>query len=184
MRRLGTDRRGFLRLLGGAAALGALAQLPPARMASAACAAGEGEGADSSGRFFSDTEREILTQVVERLVDSGEPGAPAVRATRTIDVIDRLCAGLDPELTRPLTALLQLVEWGPWVFDLAFSRFTLLDAAAQDASLRGWMTSRFALRRRGFLALRNLASFGYWSQEETWPLIGYAGPLLRPGERP
>jgi hypothetical protein len=175
MTRLATDRRGFLRLLGGAAALGALAELPAARLAAA--------GADASGRFFSDSEREILTQVVERLVDTGEPGAPAVRATHAIDVIDRLCAGLDPSLTRPLPSLLRLVEWGPWLFDFAFSRFTRLDAAGQDASLRGWMTSRLALRRRGFLALRNLASFGYWSQEETWPLIGYAGPLLRPGER-
>ena len=26
--------------------------------------------------------------------------------------------------------------------------------------------------------LRNLAQIGYWSQRETWPLVGYAGPLL------
>ena len=30
---------------------------------------------------------------------------------------------------------------------------------------------------------RNLAMLGYWSREETWPLIGYGGPLLRSGER-
>jgi hypothetical protein len=29
-----------------------------------------------------------------------------------------------------------------------------------------------------FLALRNLALLGYWSQDETWPLIGYRGPLI------
>jgi hypothetical protein len=40
------------------------------------------------------------------------------------------------------------------------------------------MTSGLALRRMGFFALRNLALLGYWSQDETWPLVGYAGPLL------
>ena len=32
--------------------------------------------------------------------------------------------------------------------------------------------------------LRNLAQLGYWSQDETWPLVGYAGPLLRRPESP
>jgi hypothetical protein len=45
------------------------------------------------------------------------------------------------------------------------------------------MTSRWHLRRVGFLALRNLAFLGWYAQEETWPLVGYAGPLLR-GEGP
>ena len=40
------------------------------------------------------------------------------------------------------------------------------------------MTSRLALRRMAFLALRNLVLLGYYSQPETWPLIGYQGPLL------
>jgi hypothetical protein len=34
------------------------------------------------------------------------------------------------------------------------------------------------VRRTAFLALRNLAMLGWWSQESTWPLIGYRGPLL------
>jgi hypothetical protein len=177
-------RRGFLGLLGATAALSTLAQLSPGRLASVARAADPAGSAAPPERFFSEREREILTQVVERLVETGEPSAPAVRATGAIDGIDRLCAGLDPELTRPLPILLELVEWSPFVFDLAFARFTRLDRDAQDASLRGWMTSRFALRRRAFLALRNLASFGYWSQPETWPLIGYAGPLLRAAAAP
>jgi hypothetical protein len=45
------------------------------------------------------------------------------------------------------------------------------------------MTSRLAVRRQGFLAVRNLALLGYYSQPETWTLIGYAGPLLHDGER-
>jgi hypothetical protein len=107
-----------------------------------------------------------------------------VRATGAIAAIDALCAGLDPAATAPLPALLRLVEWGPLLFDGRLARFTALDAAGQDAALGGWMTSRLALRRMGFYALRNLAQLGYWSQRETWSLVGYAGPLLAaPRER-
>jgi len=165
---IGATRRGFLRLAGGSAALAALANV---RTLPAAAAAG-------SARFFAPTEREILTQVVERMVDTGEPAAPAVRATGAIDAIDALCVSLDPGATAPLPALLRLVDWSPLLFDGRPARFTALGADDQDAVLAGWMGSRFAWRRTAFLALRNLALLGYWSQDATWPLIGYQGPLI------
>ncbi|RIL02037.1 MAG: hypothetical protein DCC71_16825 [Proteobacteria bacterium] len=165
-------RRSFLALAGSGAALASLASLR------ALPAAAAGANAATSA-FFAPREREVLTQVVERMVDTGAPAAPPVRTTRTIDTIDALCAGLDPATTAPLPALLRLVEWGPVLFERRFARFTSLGAAGQDAALAGWMTSGLALRRMGFYALRNLALLGYWSQDETWPLIGYAGPLIR-----
>jgi hypothetical protein len=70
------------------------------------------------------------------------------------------------------------------VFDLAFARFRELPPEAQDASLRGWMTSGLALRRQGFQALKGLSFYGWYSREESWRLVGYAGPLLRPGGAP
>ena len=39
------------------------------------------------------------------------------------------------------------------------------------------MQSRLELRRLAFLGVRNLCFLGYYSQPETWPLIGYQGPL-------
>ncbi len=170
--RLATTRRGFLRLAGSGVALATLAQVRAVPAAARAAPAG-GVG------FFEPGPREILTQVVERMVDTGEASAPAVRDTRAVDTIDALCAGLDPTLTEPLPWLLYAVEWGPFVFDLTFCRFTRMDDAGKDASIRAWMTSRLALRRQGFAALKNLAFLGYYAQEETWPLIDYAGPLLR-----
>jgi len=74
--------------------------------------------------------------------------------------------------------LLRAVEWGPYVFDWRFARFTELDDAGQDASLRGWMTSRLGLRRLGFQALKNLSLLGWYAEEASWPLIGYQGPLI------
>jgi hypothetical protein len=74
--------------------------------------------------------------------------------------------------------LLRAVEWGPYLFELRFGRFTTLDDLAKDASLLGWMTSSIGLRRLGFQALKNLSMLGWYSQEASWPAIGYAGPLL------
>lgn len=169
------SRRGFLGLAGSGAALASLASLRAIPAASAAVAA------PACAPFFGPRETEILTQVVERMVDTGEPGAPPVRETRAIATLDALCASLDPAATAPLPALLRLVEWGPYVFDFAFARFRALAPEAQDASLHGWMTSGLALRRQGFQALKGLACFGWYSQEPSWRLVGYAGPLLRPG---
>jgi len=171
------SRRGFLRLGAASAAFVALAQVRTVPAAAQAAPPGPGP------RFFAPRETEILTQLVERLVDTGEPGAPSVRETRTIPTIDALCRGLDPALTGLLPAALRLFEWGPLLFDRRLARFTRLADAEKDASLRGWMTSRLALRRQAFLAVRNLALLGYYSQEETWPLVGYAGPLLAGAER-
>ena len=180
--RVRMDRRSFLTLAGSGAALAALARVAPG--AALGCGPGAAPPAGTAGGFFSEDERGILAAVVERIVDTGLPDAPRVRESGAIDAIDRLCASLDAELTRPLPALLRLVDWGPYVFDLAFARFRELPPEAQDASLRGWMTSGLALRRQGFQALKGLSFYGWYSREESWRLVGYAGPLLRPGGAP
>jgi hypothetical protein len=167
-----TTRRGFLRVAGSAAAFGALSQLrlaPPAARALAE---------RSDRRFFDETETEILTQVMERVVETGLPEAPRVRDTRAVASVDALCHGLDAALTGPLPLALRLFEWGPLLFDFTFTRFTRMSEGQKDASLRAWMTSRLQLRRLAFYGIRNLCLLGYYSQEESWPLIGYAGPLL------
>jgi hypothetical protein len=171
-----TTRRGFLRLATASASLAALSELR-ALPAAASCAA------PPRGAFFSQSETEILTQIAERMVDSASGAAPRLRATGTIATIDRTCRQLDPALSGALPLALQLVEYGPFFFDWTFRRFTQLRDAEKDASLTGWMTSRFELRRLVFAALRNLCFLGYYSQPESWPLIGYSGPLL-PSPRP
>jgi len=171
-----TTRRGFLRLAGAAAAFGALAQLRTLP-AAAACAATP----DAGGRFFDAAETEILTQLMERITDTGLANAPRVRDTHAVATVDTLCRGLDPEISGVLPIALRLFEWGPLLFEGRLARFGSLAPAEQDASLAGWMQSRFELRRMAFLGVRNLCFMGWYSQPEVWPLIGYQGPLLRRG---
>ncbi|MGH0033806.1 MAG: hypothetical protein ACQGVK_02120 [Myxococcota bacterium] len=167
-------RRSFLKL-GGTAGLAALASL----RALPAAASGQADEPTSREAFFSSSQQVILLAIVERMVDTGDPRAPAVRDTGTLAVIDRTCAGLPADVTELLPTALWLFEWWPFLLELRFQRFSRLAPEEQDASLRGWMNSRFGFRRLAFFALRNLSLLGWWAQEETWPLIGYQGPLLR-----
>ena len=169
-----TTRRGFLRLAGTTAAFGALAQLGALPASTLGCAA-----APPGERFFDADETEILTQLIERMTDTGLEGAPRVRDTRAVATVDAVCRGLDPAVSGVLPLALQLFEWGPPLFDARFTRFSRLPAAEQDVHLRGWTTSKLALRRTAFLGVRNLCFMGWYSQPEVWPLIGYQGPLLR-----
>jgi hypothetical protein len=171
-----TTRRGFLRLAGTTAAFTTLAQLRVLPASALACAAGA-----PSERFFDDRETEILTQLMQRITETGLPGAPRVHDTRAVATVDAVCRGLDPAVSGVLPLALRLFEWGPLLFDLRLARFSDLSAAEQDASLRGWMTSRLPLRRTAFLGVRNLCFMGWYSQPEVWSLIGYQGPLLRRG---
>ena len=172
---LRTTRRGFLRLAGATTAFTALAQLRLAPLALADDDGGE--------HFFDPWETEVLTQIAERMLDTGGE-APSVRETGTVASIDLLCRGLDPALSDQLPMALRLFEYGPILFDLSFSRFTRMSDAEKDASLRAWADSRLGVRRMGFMALRNLCLLGYYSQPATWQSIGYKGPLLGGGVAP
>ncbi len=73
-----TTRRGFLRLAGTSAAFTVLAQLRPLAPSAAAALP------HREGRFFDAIQTEILTQIMERVVDSGVPDAPRVRDTGAV----------------------------------------------------------------------------------------------------
>jgi hypothetical protein len=54
--------------------------------------------------------------------------------------------------------------------------FTRLSPQGQHAVLESWRSSRIALRRTGFQALRKLCLQAYWVQESSWKAIGYDPP--------
>lgn len=170
--REGITRRTFLRRAGLSASLLAIAELRalPAT----------GASIDPSGEegFLSSGETDILTQIVERMVFTGDPEAPALRDTRALPTIRSLLGRLDPALTADIPLALHLFEWGPILFDFTFTRFTRMSDEQKDASIRCWMTSRLGIRRLAFLAFRNLAFIGYYSHAGTWGRIGYKGPLI------
>jgi hypothetical protein len=166
------NRRAFLRVGVFGSAMLAVGNLP------LAAAAG---GQTGPAGVLDEPERELLGRIAARMVDTGEPDAPALRDTAALDAMEHALASLEPALRGQLRWALWLVDVWPAVFDLRLTRFRSLSAADQDASLEDWRTSSWEVRRRVFYALRNLAMLGYWSQPETWRLIGYGGPWI--GER-
>ncbi len=166
------SRRSFLRRAGFTAGLLTLSRLrlTPALAADAARAPGL--------QVLNAREAEILTAIVERMVDSGDASMPAVRDTRTILTIDQALLHLDPDLRSQFRWLLPIFEWAPPLLQLKLKRFTRMTAPERDAYLRRWAESRLATFRLAFRALKNLSMLGYYSQDETWPAIHYDGPWV------
>ncbi len=165
-------RREFLALSSLGPALLALSSLPVGAFAAGAPAA------PGDTRVLDDAERELFLAIAERMVDTGLANAPRARDVGALATAERALAALDPTLVSALRVALALVDWWPALVELRFTRFASLPPDAQDASLEGWRSSGSELRRRVFYALRNLAFLSYWSQDATWPLIGYPGPWL------
>ncbi|MSP62225.1 MAG: hypothetical protein EXR72_18210 [Myxococcales bacterium] len=129
-------------------------------------------------RLLSQKEYLILAAICRRMLAPDEGGAASPDEIEAALVIDGYLAGLPEAITSDVRALLHLVEHTPFLFSLRFARFTRLDAAAQDAVLEGWATSRIDLRRRGFQALKALAMLGYYDDPRTFAILDYTGPML------
>jgi hypothetical protein len=54
--------------------------------------------------------------------------------------------------------------------------FTEMTAEQQDAHLRAWQTSRLAVRRTGFQAMKRLCAAIYFGDPSTFASVGYPGP--------
>jgi hypothetical protein len=51
-----------------------------------------------------------------------------------------------------------------------------MSVADQDAHLRSWETSRLAVKRTGFQAMKRLCCAVYYSDPRTYASVGYPGP--------
>jgi hypothetical protein len=67
-------------------------------------------------------------------------------------------------------ALFSLLSGGP------ARPFTQMDPDEQDAHLRAWRTSRLAIKRTGFQAMKRLCCAIYFGAPETYASVGYPGP--------
>jgi hypothetical protein len=60
-----------------------------------------------------------------------------------------------------------------------FRRFSALDAAAQDDVLGALEQSPVGLLRGGFQALKALSLMALYRRPESWPALGYDGPVVK-----
>ena len=168
------NRRRFLRIsIAGAALLGGAATIGRHLSGYRLDAAVAGKL-----RVLTPKEYLVLRAAARRLLAVDGPDAPDPDRLEVALFADAYLAKLPAPMQTDVKALLQLLEHGGLLFSASLSRFTHLAPEAQDRTLADWESSRLAVRRQGFQALKTLALLGYYRHDETWPLLGYTGPML------
>ncbi len=119
----------------------------------------------------------VLEAIARRLVTPA-PGAPTPDELEVAAGCDRVLDRTDETSQVEVRQLLELFDNALAGFLLSgrVTPFTKLEPAEQDQVLNEWATSRLALRRTGFLALRALVTAVYYGDPKTWASVGYPGP--------
>jgi hypothetical protein len=131
-------------------------------------------------RVFSAEEAAVLLAISERMIPEG-PGFPRPRELGLVERIDGIAAMANATDQGELRKLVRLFEsaLGGLLLDGDPRLFTASTPARQDRRLRAWGSSRIALRRTGYRALKRLVYAAYYASPEVWPAVGYPGPPLR-----
>jgi hypothetical protein len=119
---------------------------------------------------------ETLAAFLDRLThdpDADLPRASDIGAAQTCaEFISKLPASRIAQISH----VLAVFEAGSMVLsgDFERERFTALPDDARDRYIEGWASSPLPQRRTIFAALKSIGGIGYWSQDATWPAIGYS----------
>jgi hypothetical protein len=180
-------RRGFLKkTIGGAVLLAAAGAVPLALRKTRL------RESRAPLRFFTPEEYSIFAAIAERVLARGpadmppelaavaerRPAPPSAADLDVAGKADAFLAPIDAASARELKQLLLLFDNA--LFSLATGGpprpFTRMSPQEQDAHLERWATSRMAVRRTGFQALKRLTAAMYYSQPSTYASVGYPGP--------
>lgn len=105
-------------------------------------------------------------------------GGPGVGAAMTALRIDReLSFHHETSMVDDIKASLALLE-NMSVIDGLGPRFTALDDADKQTFLANCVNAGPGLRRAAYNGIRFLVVFFYYTDDRTWPGIGYAGPMM------
>ncbi|BDG10324.1 gluconate 2-dehydrogenase subunit 3 family protein [Anaeromyxobacter paludicola] len=135
-------------------------------------------------QVLTDAEATVILAIADRLVP------PRRGFPRPLDVgvpgkVDAIAAMAHPAVQREIRQLIGLFEsplTGAFLDGLP-GTFTGASPEAQDRRLHDWATSRLAVRRTGFRALKKLVYAAYYASPQTYPAVGYPGPPIRAGGR-
>jgi hypothetical protein len=164
------DRRGFLRLAGGLAALGVLPAgcggVPPAL------------APPPDRALLVLSPRGYATFQAFAMALTG-PRAAAAIAARELDpgaAADAWVARL-PALGGALGQGLALLEWGVWPLLPKWAPFTRLDPTGRERVLQDLQRSRLDLKRDLYKGLKSLATLAVYAHPAAHRLTGFPGPF-------
>jgi len=130
----------------------------------------------STSAFFTGSRAATFLAVAGRVAPREGADAPGAGSESTLQAAEQFLQGQEETVRAKLGVLLKVFEWGALFF--FGKRFTRLAAAKQDLYLHAWEHSPVQTFRFGFSSLRNLALLAFYTQPESWPMIGYPGPVL------
>jgi hypothetical protein len=133
------------------------------------------DGEQKRLKFLSVKDYAILLHIADVLLPAGG-GYPSHRELGTVLQLDAELSAWEPVRSQEVPVLLRLVEHGTQIFGYSLHRFTRLPAERQREYLMGWGESALNAKRGGFVALKGLLGFYYFSNPKVWPVIGYDGP--------
>jgi hypothetical protein len=134
----------------------------------------------STPPFFTGPRAATFLAVAGRVAPRDGAGTPGAGSELTLAAAEQFLQGQEDTVRAKLGVLLRVFEWGAVFF--FGTRFTRLAAAKQDAYLHAWEHSAVQTLRFGFSSLRNLALLAFYTRPESWPMIGYPGPVLESGD--
>ena len=126
----------------------------------------------------------VLQHAARRIAAPDRPDDATIPSADDLDVAgfaDGWLARMRPGVRRDFKRFLAYVEHlAPLRVGYA-SRFTRLDAEAQDRVLAATEASSSDLLRAGFDGLKSLVVMGYYRDARTWKILSYAGPFVPAG---
>ncbi len=104
--------------------------------------------------------------------------APAADPVAIAHGVDAFTSRMPREVQRDVVRLLGLFEsaLGGLLLDGRAAPFTRLSPEGQDRVLERWRSSRLALRRGGYQALKKLCCLAHYSLPSSWAAVGFPPP--------
>lgn len=129
-------------------------------------------------RVLNRYEYRTLACIGDTLIPQGGPfeeGAADFDLARRYDVY---LSDEPPSNIKTFKRALNLIEYGPVIFERRLVTFSNLDATERLQHWHHWEVSDRLLRRQVALAFRRFLYMMFYDQSAVWPYIGYPGPSL------
>ena len=108
-----------------------------------------------------------------------EPGAQLAALTAHVDRLEGTLRAMPLATQREFGRLVSLMALPPgrWILAGLGTDWPSAGVAQVQSALQSMRTSRLALRRQAYQALRDLTHAAYFADSTTWVLLGYPGPM-------
>ena len=121
---------------------------------------------------LSNFSRRTLLALAEVVMPRGENFHLDLREY-TVDIVDRFVGYFPIHLRIGFPLGLLLLEFGPILYALKFSRFSSMSLEERESYVAGWVDSKSAARRDLIKGVKGLVLVAFYSHPEVMAYIGY-----------